>query len=405
MVVQSHSIPADLVAAVRDGNEQVIERAFTELFPALVSEAESQLHDRASAVRVVERAFQQVLVEKPGDIESLDRFLTQSIHQAAVREQSRLAALRRFEHNEGVAHHEPRAGDPADAAQSWKHIREARARVAAGHAPVDPKEAQHVAASHLSAAMKRDNRRWSIPLIVGAIVVLSVAGYGVSKIDTRPSEKFVMAQLNAATARSINTPSGQVGNISLTDGTAMKIAAGSQLKVVNNFGEQLRAVLVRGTASFTIAPHKRPLELRGKDVAISATEGRVDLRAEDNRPALVRVVSGSPQITVGDSSWVAAPGQAFVVDNGVRQASAPEIEEAFAWLDGRFAVKGTVREVVASIRRWYDMDVGIGDNSIAEWPAEATGSLESLTSAISSLEKSAKVKMEWQNRQMLLFKK
>jgi ferric-dicitrate binding protein FerR (iron transport regulator) len=406
MVVRSHSIPADLVAGVRTGDESVIERGFHELFPALVAEADAELHDRASSVRVVERVFQQVLSgTPPNDAESLDRALTQGIHQAVVREQSRLAALRRFDHNEGVAHHERRPGDATDAAQAWIHIREARARAAAGHAPVDPKEGQHTAATHLAAAMDRDRRKWSIPLIVGGIVVLSVAGYGISKIDPRPSEKFVLAQLNATTARAINTPAGQVGNISLSDGTAMRIAAGSQLKVVNNFGEKLRAVLVKGTASFTIAADKKPFELRGKDVAISATEGKVDLRAEENRPALVRVVAGSPRITVGDSSWVASAGQTYVMENGIRPASAGEIDEAFAWMDGRFAASGTIREVVAAIRRWYDMDVGIGDNSIAEWPAQASGSLESLTSTIKTLEKSAKVKMIWQNRQMLLFRR
>ena len=406
MAVLSHSIPADLVVGLRTGNEAVIERGFHELFQALVAEADAELHDKASSVRVVERAFQQVMAgTPPNDAESLDRALTQSIHQAVVREQSRLAALRRFEHNEGVDHHERRPGDATDAAQAWAHIKEARMRAAAGHAPVDPKEGQHVAASHLAAAMDRDRRKWSIPLIAGAIIVLSVAGYGLSRIDQRPSEKFVTAQLNAATARTINTPSGQVGNVSLSDGTAMRIAAGSQLKVVNNFGEKLRAVLVKGTASFTVAPDKKPFELRGKDVAISATEGQVDFRAEDNRPALVRVVTGTPRITLGDSSWTAAPGQAYVFENGIRQASAGELDEAFAWMDGRFAANGTLREVVSAIRRWYDMDVGIGDNSIAEWPAQATGSLQSLTSTISSLEKSAKVKMVWQNRQMLLFRK
>jgi hypothetical protein len=74
-------------------------------------------------------------------------------------------------------------------------------------------------------------------------------------------------------------------------------------------------------------------------------------------------------------------------------------------MDGRFVVSGTVRDVVDGIRRWYDMDVGIGDNSIADWPAKASGTLESLTPTLASLEKSAKVKMQWQNRQMLLFKK
>jgi hypothetical protein len=133
MAVTSHSIPADLVAGVRAGDDMVIERGFHDLFPTLVAEAEADLHDKASSARVVERAFLQVMSgDPPADAQSFDRALSQAIHQSVVREQSRLAALRRFDHNEGVGHHASHAGAAAvDAAQAWQHIKEARARVAA----------------------------------------------------------------------------------------------------------------------------------------------------------------------------------------------------------------------------------------------------------------------------------
>jgi ferric-dicitrate binding protein FerR (iron transport regulator) len=407
MAVTSHSIPVDLVAGVRSRDDKVIERGFHELFPTLVAEADADLHDKASSARVVERAFLQVMSgDPPTDAAAFDQALSQAIHQAVVREQSRKGALRRFERNEGVTHVD-HTGSAADATQSWQHIQEARQRAATGHVAVDPKEGQHAAAAHIATKMKEEGtRKWSIPLIIGLVLVMGAVGYGLTKLDQRPSEKFVLAQLNASTARTIASPPGKIGNISLGDGTGMKIAAGSSIKTVANFGEKLRAVLVKGAASFTIAPDKKPFELRGKDIAVSATEGQVDIRADDNRPGLVRVVAGSPRITVGDSSWIAAAGQTIVVDKGaIRTASAVELDEAFAFLQNRFFVAGTVRDVVEGIRRWYDMDVGIGDNSIADLPAQASGSLESLTSTLASLEKSAKVKMVWQDRQMLLFKK
>src|SRR4051812_42538354 len=173
MAVTSHSIPADLVAGVRAGDDTVIERGFHDLYPTLVAEADADLHDKASSARVVERAFLQVMSgSPPADAQEFDRALSQSIHQSVVREQSRLAALRRFEHNEGVGHHAPHLGAAAtDAAQAWAHIKEARARVAAGHAPVDPREGQHATAAHMSAAIERDSKRkWFIPLLVGVLI-------------------------------------------------------------------------------------------------------------------------------------------------------------------------------------------------------------------------------------------
>jgi ferric-dicitrate binding protein FerR (iron transport regulator) len=405
MAVTSHSIPADLVAGVRTRDDQAIERGFQELFPSLIAQADADLHDKASSARVVEKAFLQVMSgQPPADAAEFDRALSQAIHQSIVREQSRLAALHRLERNEGVAHHAAHA-EAFDAANSWKHIQEARTRASATHAPVDAAHARHAAASHLAVAGGRENKRWFIPLLIGVLLVGGVA-YGVTRMDLRPSEQFVMSQLNSSQAKSMGTRAGQVGNMSLADGSTLKVAAGTQLKLNQGFGEKLRAVLIKGGASFTVAEDKKPLEIRGKDIAISATEGQVDVRADDDRPGLVRVVAGNPRITVGDSTWTAAAGQAFVADKGaVRAATADELDEAFAWMEGRFVVSGTVRDVVNGIRRWYDMDVGIGDNAIADWPAKATGTLESLTPTLASLEKSAKVKMQWQNRQMLLFRK
>jgi ferric-dicitrate binding protein FerR (iron transport regulator) len=403
MAVTSQSIPADLVGALRGGDEQAIERGFHQLYSTLVAEADAQLNDKASASRVAEKAFMQVMASPPPDLMALETALNQALHQIAVREQSRLGALKRFEHNEGVGHVGKR--EAADSKQAWAHIRETRARAAAGH-HVDAKEDQHKSAAHMAAAMKERSRGGQVALIAGAIIVVALAGYGLTTMDSKPSEKFVLGQLNAATARAIGTPNGKVGNISLSDGTEMKIAAGSNIKTVANFGEKLRAVLVKGAASFSIAADKKPFELRGKDIAISATDGKIDIRADENRPGLVRIVAGTPSVTIGDSTWVAGPGQTYVADKGgIRAATPDEVEEAFAWMDNRFVVNGTLREITDGIRRWYDMDVGIGDNSIADWPAKATGTLDSVSSVIRSVEKSAKVRMQWQGRQMLLFRR
>jgi ferric-dicitrate binding protein FerR (iron transport regulator) len=402
MAVTSQSIPADLVGALRARDEQAIERGFHQVFPALVAEADALLNDKASASRVAEKAFMQIMASPPADIAALEQAFNQTIHQIAVREQSRLGALKRFDHNEGVGHAAKR--EAGDSKQAWAHIKDTRARAAAGH-HVDAKEGQHTSAAHMAAAMQEKSRTGQVALIAGAILVVALAGYGLTKMDSRPSEKFVMGQLNASTARAIGTPRGKVGNVSLADGSEMKIAAGSNIRTVASFGEKLRAVLVTGAASFTIAADKKPFELRGKDIAVSATEGKVDIRADDNRPGLVRIVAGTPTITIGDSTWVAAAGQSYVSDKGIRAATPDELEEAFSWMDNRFVVNGTLREVTDGIRRWYDMDVGIGDNSIADWPAKATGTLDSVTSVIRSLEKSSKVKMQWQGRQMLLFRR
>jgi ferric-dicitrate binding protein FerR (iron transport regulator) len=406
MTVLTHSIPSDLMAGIRTGDEQALEHGFQEIFPTLLKEADEKLHDPASSARVVEKAFLQVLNARESitDPEALDHALEQAMHQAIVREQSRLGALRRFEHNEHVTHKPHHPATEVDAAHVWAHIKAARNHATAESGRPSVEEAKHRTVAHMADAMS-NKRKLSISLIVIGVLALCAVAYGLTRLDPRPSEKFILGELTSSQARQISANRGQIGNLSLGDETAVKLGAGSRMRVTKSFGEaRLRAVSVDGAASFTVAPYKTALELRAPGVAIAATDGRVDVRGEQGVPTIVRVVSGSPLITVGDSTWTAAAGQSIAVADGkFRPATAAELDEAFGWLEGRFVVNGTVRQVVAGFQRWYDVDVGIGDNSIAERPAQVTGSLESLTSAMASLEKSAKVRMQWYNQRMLLY--
>lgn len=408
MTTHTHRIPPDLMEGLRTGDEQALEQGFLALFPILVNEADEDLHDRSSASRVAERAMLQIIgaaspITSP---ESLGAALEQAMHQAVVREKSRLAALRRFDHNEGMDHREHHAPTDVDPAKAWERFRHARNHSASENARPSAAEMKHVAAVHMADAMN-DKRKWSIPLIIVGVLALCVAAFGLMRIDLRPGEKFITSELTSATARVIRSGNGQVGDLSLADGTGARLAAGSTLRVSKGIANDLRAASLDGAGSFTFAAAERPFELRVKDVAVSAAGGQIDVRAYGAKPTLIRVVSGTPEMRVGDSTWIAAAGQSFAVPGAgtIRPATDAELEEAFGWMEGRFVVNGTIQDVVAAFRQWYDADVGIGDASIADWPAQVTGSLESLSSSMSSLEKSAKVKMQWVNRRMLIFRR
>jgi ferric-dicitrate binding protein FerR (iron transport regulator) len=393
------SVPADLVAGLRTGDEQALEHGFQEIYPALLSEVDSELHDLQSSSRVVERAVLQVLAGPPiEDAAGMTRALDEALHHAVVREQSRRAALRRFEHNEHVALADRKSGG-VGAAEAWKHIHDARFQTPSS---ADPSASRHAAAGHLSAALNT-RRRWSIPLLAVGLIALCAAAYGLMKLDTRPSEQFVQKQLAATSARVITAGAGQIGSVALSDDTQLRIAAKSLLRVVPNYGSSLRALSIAGSASITVGRGRSAVEIRAPGVAISATDGTIDVSAEQGEPTIVRVVSGGPRISVGDSAWVASAGDSYVIDHGIHPATPAQLEAAFAWTEGRFVMTGTVRDVVAGFRRWYDTDVGIVDNATAERRAQVTGSLESLSSSLESLKRSARVNVVWDNAHMLLY--
>jgi hypothetical protein len=408
MTVPSHAIPLDLVEAFRTGNDKALEPGFRALFPVLAIEAAAQLDDPSAAGRVVDRTFLRLWEQRDAitDADGLDLALRMALHESAVREKSRRAALHRFERNEGVTQKTPHATSSIDADQAWERLQRAihqpshAAESVASHSA----EAKHRTAAHMSKGVERRSK-WTIPLIVGGVVVVLAAAYGLTRLDTGPNEAEIQRALAAVDANVLNAGPGQIAAVNMADETLLKLGPGSTLRTPREFGKSLRTVSLKGTAAFTIPSSSRPFGLRANGIAISIPSGKIDVSAEDAAPIIVRVRDGQARATLGDSSWNVATGQSFVVETNktIRAATAGELDEAFNWTEGHFLATGTVKSVVAKVNLWFSSDLGIGDASVLARPATASGSIDSLMATIRSLEKSAKVQMQWTKGKMLLF--
>jgi ferric-dicitrate binding protein FerR (iron transport regulator) len=412
MTAPIHTIPRDLVDGLLTGNETTLEHGFRELFPTLAHEAAEELQDSSSAGRVVERAFLRVLNEKSAitNSDSLDVALQRAMHDCVVREKSRRAALHRFEHNEGVqARKSPRiAVTSAETDQAWGRIQKARHPEASpsAEALTSATAAKHRAAVHVADAMGQRSK-WTIPAIVLGLIAVCGGAYGLSRIEIKPGEQDITRALMSMDAQTLAAGNGQIGSVSLADESQVKLGAGSHLRVSKDFGQAMRVIGLNGTAAFTVAPAKPAFELRVNGVALSLASGRLDVSGDSLGPTLVRVIAGPVQVTARDSAWTATAGQVFLVETTgkVRAPVALEIVESLGWLDRRFAATGSVSDAVAKINRWYGADVGIGDASIADRPVEVTGSLDSLSSTIKALERSARAHMQWSKAgQMVLYR-
>lgn len=412
MTAPTYPIPRDLLEGFQTGDEQALEHGFLQIYPSLTSEVAGELDDSAATARVVERAFLHVLDDRRSitDADSLDHALHQALHSSVVREQSRRAALDRFEHNEGVTRRGRRSPAPQpDANQVWGRIQSARDEASVDFSQSRQSaaaEAQHRAAAHMTQAISRRSK-WAMPAIVLGLLALCAGGYGLSRLGTGPSEPDIQRALASPLARTRTAASGQIGNVTLPDETIVKLGAGSSLRTGAGFGESLRALSLTGTASFTVAPWSVPFELRTNRVAISLLSGRVDVGAESPASTLVRVNDGQVRLTTSDSSWTATAGQSFLISTteAVRAARAFEVEESLGWIDGRFVANGSVGDVVVKMQRWYGADIAIGDASIVDRHASVTGLLSSLPTTLKSLEEASDVRMIWTDGRMMLFRK
>jgi ferric-dicitrate binding protein FerR (iron transport regulator) len=403
----ARTIPQDLLDGIRNNDDAAIERGFRAVFPSLLAEATPLAENPASAGPIVGKAFLKAISSPQNTIsaDTLNAALSAAIHESAARDKSRRAAVHRFEHNEGVATTHaaaPLTNATVSADEVWGRVKQARE--ALKHPSKGPAADGHLAASHMTGAMDRKNK-WAIPIAIFAIAVVALGVYAVSKVENKPRESDITSALRSADGETLVSGDGQVGHITLKDETAVTLAYDSKLRVPKKL-DTWRAIGINGAASFVVPAGSRPFELRGNRFGVTLPSGTVDVAADSAAPTtVVRIRAGSGTMHVGDSSWVAPAGKAYVIENGpkIREATIEDVTDAFSWINGRFSAKGKVGDLVVKLSHAYGQEVGIGDKSITDREGVATGSLDSMKATVASLEKSAKLKASGVDGKWVLF--
>ena len=177
------------------------------------------------------------------------------------------------------------------------------------------------------------------------------------------------------------TSRGQYATIQLTDGSRVTLAPESRLTIPAAFGRGVRDVALDGEAIFSIAHDAaHPFRVHARGARVEDIGTRFDLRAyPDDRVVIVAVVegalalgtdradsSGAPRAAAegvvlhrGDLASLDTSGQAYTRHHA-------RVSDYVAWANGRlvFAAR-PLPEVLATIGRWYDVDVRAPDTRLA----------------------------------------
>lgn len=410
-------ITNDVLDGVRKGDEKALERLFREHFDALLEEAKSNFDDAAAAPKVVEiailRAWEQH--ESFESTAALEAFLRKSVHDGALREKGRKAALHRFEAHEGVHHvkknHNGHA--PATADEVWQHIASTLHAPTVDAAVTDAAKAEmsrHNAAEHMAAVGKRRSPLVTLAYFAGAVFVVATILWAIFR---ESPEQKVTRFLKHADSQEIISKFGQVGSMTLGDGTKAKIGADSKLLIPPGFNTEVRAVRVNGTASFEVAAGQSlPFEVRVGEVAVVATGTRFAVNFDTaNSSALVRVDEGTVNVRFGDKAKevksVGAGKAVMVSKTGeITDASQAQIDEATAWTSGRLVVVDkTLRQALEQTRRWYGIALVPSDQSLMDRKVSIDASLDSSKDMIADLEQSGNMQFGWDDKTMTLYDK
>ncbi len=403
-------ITPEVLSAVRLGDESALERLYREHYDALIEEATTHLGEAGAATKVVESAILRAW-EQHDQFETptaLENFLHRAVHDGAIREKSRKAALHRFEAHEGVHVTRGNGHGAASVDESWRHV------TAALHAPPPDAAAiaqhkaevsRHVAAEHMAHVARRRSPWLTLGYLAAACAVVAGALYGIFR---ETPEAKAGRFLRSPESREIISRFAQIGNVTLDDQTRVTLGADSRLRIPPGFNSQVRAVGVEGTATFDVTQGgELPFEVRLGEVAVVATGTKFAVNFDTaTTTALVRVDEGTVNVRFGETVRPLASGATLEVNAGgeMREPSPDALGEALGWTSGRVViVNRTLRAALEQTRRWYGIALIPADMTLMDRTVSVDAPIDSSQAMIADLEATGNMKFGWEDKTMVLY--
>ena len=235
-----------------------------------------------------------------------------------------------------------------------------------GYRPVAPR-----ATPTAPIASTRDRRRWrnATALAAAAGVVLAAAlTYG-ALVDRVPRARASITDRNTYV-----TGAGERSDLLLADGTRVRLAPGSQVRVAADFGAARRDVYLDGEGYFEVTHDaSRPFTVYAGNTSVRdiGTAFSVRSYARDSAVQVVVregevAVAGVGRLRAGDMGRVAITGETTV-------RRAVDVTTQLSWTTGRLVYDDApLRDVLDDLHRWYGVDAQLADSEIAHLPFTGT---------------------------------
>ncbi|WP_089921374.1 FecR family protein [Chitinophaga rupis] len=162
----------------------------------------------------------------------------------------------------------------------------------------------------------------------------------------------------------LTVPRGYTYSAALTDGSLVRLNAGSSLRFPSIFGPDKREVYMEGEAYFEAqdnANRSFTIHSGQADIIVLGTAFNVNTYDQHIR---VSLVSGEVMVNVKGKMTRLKPGLAATIDKQSGQVSVTPFEEniVLAWLDGlQIYVAAPLRDICNALERMYNIRIHIDD--------------------------------------------
>jgi transmembrane sensor len=236
---------------------------------------------------------------------------------------------------------------------------------------------------------KRSQSHWPFTAIAAAIV--AAIGLGVA-ISIRPHVR--------AAPRVFVTSRGQRAAFRLDDGTQVVLAPASHLTVDG------RSVTLDGEAFFTVVHDATsPFVVHAGRTTATDIGTRFDVRAypEDSS---VRVAVEEGRVALSGNRIALAQGEVATIPRSGTPVIERGVENVSAWTTGRLELHDTpAREAVRALARWYDVDLQLGDSTLAAVPLTASFRDEPVDEVLHIVAVTLGARVHWSGRTVILVRR
>lgn len=214
------------------------------------------------------------------------------------------------------------------------------------------------------------------------------------KADPEKAIVCPLSNLEAAT-RTITTPRGATYEITLADGTVVKLNGDSRLSFPTAFIGKERSVTLEGQAYFKVTSDKEhPFVVHSQRLTTTVLGTEFDIKDYNDMPAEVTLVSGmvkvkpngeeSKDITLDPNSYVR------LIKGHDLYALKCDAKQRTKWTEDLFSYHNVqLLTVLKDMGRWYNVDIEMRDTAISDYPVNLeisrTCSLKDFTDKLSSL--------------------
>jgi transmembrane sensor len=206
---------------------------------------------------------------------------------------------------------------------------------------------------HTRLQTRRSNRRgW----LIAAMLIVALG------IGLLTRAWFTSRDPAAQTLQSYSTGVGERQTVHLPDRSSVVLGPTSRLAVIA-FDDQQRSVRLTGQAFFEVTRGpNRPFSVATTGARVQVLGTSFDVSAYAGEPVRVAVASGR----VAVARAVVTTGQIAIVHDGHVSVSEGNVEAITAWRNGQLAFNNAeFSAVAATLERWHDVDIEIGDSALA----------------------------------------